>query len=129
MVFWIIGGVVLAFLCGGVGLSYSPVMIVPMAGFLQALLPFIPSILGVIGSIAKGKKTKFANQQTPQQQMAYNQLLQMLMRKNQQGSDPMNQVRSMFYGQQQPQQPMAGGGGQPRGLPPGMGLGRERPLA
>ena len=41
--------------------------------------------------------------------MAYTQLLQMLMRKNQMGSDPMNQVRSMFYGQQQPQQqPMAG---------------------
>ena len=108
MVFWIIGGVVLAFLCGDVGLSYSPVMIVPMAGFLQALLPFIPSILGVIGSIAKGKKTKFANQQTPQQQMAYNQLLTMLLARNKQGADPYG-TKQMFYGQQQPQQPFVGG--------------------
>ena len=108
MVFWIIGGVVLAFLCGGVELSYSPVMIVPMAGFLQALLPFIPSILGVIGSIAKGKKTKFTEQQTPQQKLAYNQLLQMLMQRNKQGADPYG-TKAMFYGQQQPQQqPMAG---------------------
>ena len=95
----------------------------------MAIGPWIGPILGVLGSLFKGKKTQQAPQQTPQQLMAYNQLLQMLMRKNQQGSDPMNQVRSMFYGQQQPQQPMAGGDGQPRGLPPGMGLGRERPLA
>ena len=73
------------------------------------MFSFLGPILGVLGSLFKGKKTQQAPQQTPQQLMAYNQLLQMLMRKNQQGSDPMNQVRSMFYGQQQPQQqPMAG---------------------
>ena len=76
---------------------------------MGGLLSFLPSILGVVGSLFKGKKTKMAPQQTPQQLAAYNQLLQMLMRKNQQGSDPMNQVRSMFYGQQQPQQPIVGG--------------------
>jgi Tfp pilus assembly protein PilV len=96
---------------------------------MVGLAAFIPSILGVLGSLFKGKKTQQAPQQTPQQLMAYNQLLQMLMRKNQQGSDPTNQIRSMFYGQQAPQQPMAGGAGAPRGLPEGMGMGRERPLA
>lgn len=95
----------------------------------MAIGPWIGPILGILGSLFKGKKTQQAPQQTPQQLMAYNQLLQMLMRKNQQGSDPMNQIRSMFYGQQAPQQPMAGGAGAPRGLPEGMGMGRERPLA
>ena len=74
----------------------------------MAIGPWIAPILGVLGSLFKGKKTKQAPQQTPQQLAAYNQLLQMLMRKNQQGSDPMNQVRQMFYGQQQPQQPLVG---------------------
>ena len=73
------------------------------------MFSFLGPILGVLGSLFKGKKTQQAPQQTPQQLAAYNQLLQMLMRKNQQGSDPMNQVRQMFYGQQQPQQPFVGG--------------------
>ena len=94
-----------------------------MAGPLAAILPFIPSILGVIGSLFKGNKTKFTEQQSPQQKLAYTQLLQMLMQKNRQGSDPMNQIRQMFYGQQPPQQPLVGMpgsgqgqnmGGQPR---------------
>jgi Tfp pilus assembly protein PilV len=72
------------------------------------LAAFIPSILGVLGSLFKGKKTQQAPQQTPQQLQAYTQLLQMLMKKNQQGSDPMNQIRNMFYGQQTPQQPLVG---------------------
>ena len=96
---------------------------------MVGLAAFIPSILGVLGSLFKGKKTEQNTQMDPRQNLAYGQLLQLLMKKNQMGSDPMNQVRSMFYGQQQPQQPRAGGDGQPRGLPPGMGLGRERPLA
>jgi Tfp pilus assembly protein PilV len=75
----------------------------------MAIGPWIMPILGVLGSLFKGKKTQQAPQQTPQQLMAYNQLLQMLMRKNQQGSDPMNQIRNMFYGQQTPQQPFVGG--------------------
>jgi Tfp pilus assembly protein PilV len=73
------------------------------------MFSFLGPILGVLGSLFKGKKTQQAPQQTPQQLAAYNQLLQMLMRKNQMGSDPMNQVRNMFYGQQSPQQPMVGG--------------------
>ena len=77
---------------------------------LQALLPFIPSILGVLGSLFKGNKTKFTEQQSPQQKLAYTQLLQMLMQKNRQGSDPMNQIRQMFYGQGQ--KPMGASGGE-----------------
>ena len=93
----------------------------------MAIGPWIAPILGVLGSLFKGKKTQQAPQQTPQQLAAYNQLLQMLMRKNQQGSDPMNQVRNMFYGQQQPQQPFVGGDAT---SPNAVGGGpRVRPLA
>ena len=99
--------------------------------FLTAVAPFIGPALGFLGNLFKGKKTKFTEQQSPQQKLAYTQLLQMLMRKNLQGSDPMNQVRQMFYGQQPPQQPLVGmpDNSGSRGIPPwGMG-GRERPLA
>jgi hypothetical protein len=71
------------------------------------MFQFLGPILGVLGSLFKGKKTQQAPQQTPQQLAAYTQLLNMLMRKNQMGSDPMNQVRSMFYGQGGSQQPQA----------------------
>jgi len=108
--------------------AHGPIMFFPVMGIAPALLAAIPSILGVLGTLFKGKKTEMAPQQTPQQLAAYNQLLQMLMQRNKQGADPYG-TKAMFYGQQQPQQPMAGGDGQPRGLPPGMGLGRERPLA
>ena len=91
------------------------------------MFSFLGPILGVLGSLFKGKKTQQAPQQTPQQLAAYNQLLQMLMRKNQQGSDPMNQVRQMFYGQQLPQQPFVGGDAT---SPNAVGGGpRVRPLA
>jgi Tfp pilus assembly protein PilV len=97
------------------------------------MFQFLGPLLGVLGSLFKGKKTQQAPQQTPQQLLAYNQLLQMLMRKNQMGSDPMNQVRSMFYGQQPPRQPFVGGEDMSgsRGMPPwgGVGMGRNRPLA
>jgi len=126
IILWAIGFLAVGLLAVN---AHGPIMFFPVMGIAPLLAAALPSLIGVFASIFKGKKTKFDTQQDPQQKMAYGQLLQMLMRKNQQGSDPMNQVRSMFYGQQQPQQPMAGGGGQPRGLPPGMGLGRERPLA
>lgn len=68
---------------------------------MAAALPYvIPLVLSVAGSALKGNKTKYASQQTPQQMTAYTQLLQMLAQKNRTGSDPMNQVRNMFYGQQ-----------------------------
>jgi hypothetical protein len=67
---------------------------------MVGLAAFIPSVLSVLGSLFKGKKTKQAPQQTPQQLAAYTQLLQMLTQRNKMGSDPMNQVRNMFYGQQ-----------------------------
>ena len=126
IILWAIGFLAVGLLAVN---AHGPIMFFPVMGIAPLLAAALPSLIGVFASLFKGKKTKQAPQQTPQQLMAYNQLLQMLMRKNQQGSDPMNQVRSMFYGQQQQQQPMAGGDGQPRGLPPGMGLGRERPLA
>jgi len=89
--------------------AHGPIMFFPVMGIAPALLAAIPSILGVLGTLFKGKKTEMAPQQTPQQLQAYTQLLQLLMKKNQMGSDPMNQVRSMFYGQQAPQQPIVGG--------------------
>jgi Tfp pilus assembly protein PilV len=68
--------------------------------FLTDAVPFLGPVLGVLGSLFKGKKTQQAPQQTPQQLAAYNQLLQMLMQRNKTGSNSMNQVRNMFYGQQ-----------------------------
>jgi len=67
---------------------------------MAAALPFLPAVMSVASSALKGNKTKMASQQTPQQLTAYTQLLNMLMQRNRQGSDPMNQVRNMFYGQQ-----------------------------
>ena len=75
-----------------------------MASALPVILKFLPYAAAAGASALKGNKTKFTEQQSPQQKLAYTQLLQMLMRKNQQGSDPMNQVRQMFYGQAMPQQ-------------------------
>ena len=71
----------------------------------QLLLPIIGAALSAI----KGKKTQQNTQMDPRQNYAYGELLKLLLKKNQQGSDPMNQVRNMFYGQQQPQQPFVGG--------------------
>lgn len=88
-------------------------------GLLAALLP---SALGVIGSLFKGKKTQYTAQQTPQQQAAYNQLLKMLQQRMGQQSagyqptfDAMNNLSQMFYGKtyQQPGQQAGGGGGVP----------------
>ena len=74
----------------------------------MAIGPWIAPILGVLGSLFKGKKTQQNTQMDPRQNYAYGELLKLLLKKNQQGSDPMNQVRNMFYGQQQPQQPLVG---------------------
>jgi len=88
----------------------------------QLLLPIIGAALSAI----KGKKTKQAPQQTPQQLAAYNQLLTMLLARNKQGADPYG-TKQMFYGQQQPQQPFVGGDAT---SPNAVGGGpRVRPLA
>ena len=87
---------------------------------MAAALPYvIPLVLSVAGSALKGNKTKYASQQTPQQMTAYTQLLQMLAQKNRTGSDPMNQVRNMFYGQGNPRQtqPPIPYGPQPNRMP------------
>jgi hypothetical protein len=121
--FWIVGFIALASLAP----MSNQVDFRPMyfGGFLQALLPFLPAIAGGVASLFKGKKTKFASQQTPQQQAAYNQLLRMLQQRMGQPSagtgatnDAMNLLYSKFLGrgytppQQQmgPQQPFGMGG-------------------
>lgn len=92
-----------------------------MAGFLAALLP---SALGVIGSLFKGKKTKYTGAQTPEQTAAYNQLLKMIQQRMGQQSagyqptfDAMNNLSQMFYGKTY-QQP----GGQQMGGQAGYGV-------
>jgi hypothetical protein len=93
--------------------------------FLSDAVPFIGPVLGGIASLFKGKKTKYASHQTPQQAAAYNQLLRMLQQRMGQPSagtgatnDAMNLLYSKFLGrgytppQQQmgPQQPFGMGG-------------------
>lgn len=65
----------------------------------------LPGIIGGIASLFKGKKTQYAAQQTPQQRLAYNQLLRMLtQRMGQQsagmgaGNDALNILYSQFLG-------------------------------
>ena len=94
----------------------------------MGVLSFLPSILGVLGSIfgGKGKKTEYAAQQTPQQSQAYNALLKMLQQRMGQpsaGYGPtsmaMNNLSNMFYGQNAVPQNMPGQVGvQPAGLQP-----------
>jgi hypothetical protein len=77
----------------------------------------IPSILSVLGSLFKGKKTKMASQQTPQQLALVRYLTQMGQQNMGQGAankqptyDAMNMIARMFgggmgqYGQQAGQQ-------------------------
>jgi hypothetical protein len=97
IILWVIGFLAVGLLAGN---AHGPITMFPVMGISPLLAAAIPSIIGIFGSLLKGKKTKFANQQTPQQQEAYNQLLQMLMQRNKTGSNSMNQVRNMFYGQQ-----------------------------
>ncbi len=68
----------------------------------MSLLSFLPSILGVVGSLfgGKGNKTQYAAQQTPQQSAAYNSLLQLLTRQAGQGSagyQPTSDALSLLY--------------------------------
>jgi hypothetical protein len=72
-------------------------------GLFAALLP---SALGIIGSLFKGKKTENAAQGTPQQNAAYAALLRMIQQRMGQpsaGTAPtqmaMNNLSNMFYGQ------------------------------
>ena len=71
-------------------------------GLFAALLP---SLLGVVGSLFKGKKQKYTTTQTGEQQQAYSQLLKMIQRQMSQqspaqamGGQSLNQLSSMFYG-------------------------------
>ena len=71
-----------------------------MGGPLAAVLPFVPSILGAIGSLFKGKKTQYANQMTPEQQAVYSQMLKMLQRQAGSGSagyKPTSDALAMLY--------------------------------
>lgn len=73
----------------------------------MSLLAFLPSILGVVGSLFKSKKKQqYTNQQTPQQSAAYNQLLSMLQKRMGQPSagmrpaqDAMGMLYNTFLGQ------------------------------
>lgn len=68
----------------------------------MSLLSFLPSIIGVVGSLFKGKKTKYTNQQTPEQNAAYNQLLKMIqsrMGRQSAGYQPTSDALSLLYNQ------------------------------
>ena len=78
-------------------------------------LSFLPSIIGGIAGLFKGKKAQYANQMTPEQQKYYSQMLQMMMG-NAQGNTQANQNNNWLYGnlanmyypqQQRPQQSAA----------------------
>ena len=63
-------------------------------------LSFLPSIIGGIAGLFKGKKQNYANQMTPQQQAAYNAMLQLLQNQAGKGSagyKPTSDALSMLY--------------------------------
>jgi hypothetical protein len=100
ILFWAVALVALA----AVAPMSSQVDFRPMyfGGFLQALLPFLPAILGGATSLLKGKKTKYASQQTPQQSAAYNQLLKMLQQRmggQSAGMGATNDAMNLLYSQ------------------------------
>jgi len=81
---------------------------------MAAALPFLPAAAGIAGSLIKGKKTKFATQQTPEQMALVRYLTQMGQQNMGQGAankqptyDAMNMIARMFgggmgqYGQRQ----------------------------
>ena len=93
-----------------------------MAGILAALLP---SIIGGVASMFKGKKTKYAAQQTPQQSAAYNQLLRMIQSRMgqpsagmQSGNDALGILYSQFLGRGYNPQGQGGGFAMPGQQPP-----------
>lgn len=70
---------------------------------MSLLAALLPSVIGGIASLFKGKKTQYTPQQTPQQQAAYNQLLRMLQQRMGQpsagmgaGNDALNILTSTF---------------------------------
>jgi hypothetical protein len=68
----------------------------------MGLAAFLPSIIGVLGSLFKGKKQQYTNQQTPQQSAAYNQLLKMIQQRMGQpsaGMQPSQDAMGMLYKQ------------------------------
>jgi Tfp pilus assembly protein PilV len=73
----------------------------------MGFLSFLPSILGVVGSLFKGKKAQYSTNQNPQQAQAYQMLLKQLMTRmrtgqqspaQQAGQQGMNSINSIFYG-------------------------------
>ena len=73
----------------------------------MSLLAFLPSIIGLAGTLfgGKGKKQEYTPYQSPQQQQAYNSLLQLLQRQAGSGSagyqptsDAMNILYQTFLG-------------------------------
>ena len=69
-----------------------------MAGFLS----FLPSILGGLAGLFKGNKQKYTTAQTPQQQLAYKNILNLLMQnmgKGSAGYQPTSDALGMLYKQ------------------------------
>jgi hypothetical protein len=93
--------------------------------FISDAVPVIGPLLGGIASLFKGKKTKYAAHQTPQQSAAYNQLLKMLQQRMGGQSagmgatnDAMNMLYSKFLGRgYTPPQQQGGGMQQQGGIP------------
>lgn len=82
----------------------------------MSLLAAIPGLIGVIGSLfkGKGKKTQYASMQTPEQQQAYSALLKMVQGNMGQQSagyqptqDALNMLYGTYFGQSAPGQPTA----------------------
>ena len=82
---------------------------------MAAALPFLPAVAGIAGSLLKGKKTKFATQQTPEQMALVRYLTQMGQQNMGQGAankqptyDAMNMIARMFGGGMGQYGPQAG---------------------
>ena len=72
----------------------------------MSLLSFLPSIVGLVGSLFKGKKAQYSTQQNPQQSQAYQQLLSQLMSRMRggfqspaqtQGQQSIGRLNNMFW--------------------------------
>ena len=101
---------------------------------MSLLAAFLPSLLGVVGSLFKGKKAQYSTNQNPQQAQAYQMLLNQLMQRmrsgqqspvQQAGNQSMNQLSQMFYGTPFPQQQQTARPTLPPGFPSLQGPGQR----
>jgi hypothetical protein len=76
------------------------------AGIAPALIAAIPSLIGMFGSLFKGKKAQYSTNHNPQQAQAYQMLLKQLMTRmrtgqqspaQQAGQQGMNSINKIFY--------------------------------